>query len=75
MNALVRVVNSRGIAHHYVGDTLGACMLQFFASYDAVCADPSSIESINLFTKFAVNKEDSKVFGALQAKGLGALLK
>lgn len=75
MNAVVIVFTVEGRQHTYLGDTLASALYWAFHEMDAVCAEPASIASIELFTRFAVNPADSKLFDDLKARGLADKLK
>ena len=75
MNAVVVVTTTSGKVNFYRGVTLSMAMSEFFAAMDSVCAEPSCIESVELFTKFTVNVADSKVYETLVARNLADKLK
>lgn len=75
MNAVVLVTTTSGKVNFYQGVTLATALSDFFAAMDSVCAEPSCIETVELFTKFSVNVTDSRVYETLVARNLADKLK
>lgn len=69
------MTTTEGKVNVYQNVTIAAAITDFYVAMDSVCAESSCIKSVELFTKFNVNRDDSKVYETLVSHGLGGALK